>query len=212
MSPETKQTELWRGAFGDAYVDRNSIEPETIRRNISAYSEILSCAEGAPPRSILEVGANIGLNLRAISQISDAELYAIEPNGKARETLLRDQVLKEENIFDAIAGDIPLGDRSVDLVFTAGVLIHIPESELETAYREMHRVADRYLLSIEYFSPTPVVIPYRGETEALFKRDFGGLWLDLFDDLEPVANGFFWKRTTGMDDVNWWLFRKTWSA
>jgi hypothetical protein len=53
-----------------------------------------------------------------------------------------------------------------------------------------------------------VGIPYRGHEGLLFKRDFGGMWLDLFPKIDPVANGFFWSRTTGLDDLNWWLFRK----
>ena len=209
MSENGKQTAMWRGAFGNAYVERNVAAPEAVRNNVRAFTEIIGHVADAPPQSILEVGANIGLNLRALAEISDAELYAVEPNAKARDVLVEDGVVPAGRVFDAVAGDLPLGDGAVDLAFTAGVLIHIPERDLEPAYREIHRVASRYLLSIEYFSPTPVTIPYRGETEALFKRDFGGLWLDLFDDLEPVANGFFWKRTTGLDDVNWWLFRKT---
>ena len=107
-----------------------------------------------------------------------------------------------------MATKLPLDDGAVDLAFTSGVLIHVPPDDLETAYGEIHRVATRYILCVEYFSPTPVEIPYRGHEGLLFKRDFGGMWLDLFPGLETVANGFFWRRTTGLDDINWWLFRK----
>ena len=208
MNSETKQTELWRGNFGNAYVDRNKATEKNIQRVTRIYAEILSHTNAVPPASILEVGANIGINLRALARITSARLLALEPNQKARDRLIADNVIDSERIFNSTASDIPLEDDEVDLVFTSGVLIHIPEEKLESAYRQMHRVAGRYVLSIEYFSQTPVTVPYRGETEALFKRDFGGMWLDLFDDLEPVANGFFWRRTTGMDDLNWWLFRK----
>ena len=202
MSATQKPVEAWKGEFGDAYVDRNAATAEHIANVEQAFREIFSKAAVPPPASILEIGANIGNNLRALKKFTDAELTAVEPNAKARDRLVEDGVLPAERIFDAFATDLPFEDNSAHLVFTSGVLIHVPPADLETAYREMHRVSKRYLLSIEYFSPQPVEIPYRGHDGMLFKRDFGGLWLDLFPDLEPIANGFFWKRTTGLDDLN----------
>tara|TARA_Y100001934_G_scaffold180719_1_gene213762 strand:- start:1000 stop:1629 length:630 start_codon:yes stop_codon:yes gene_type:complete len=209
MSDKNKQIDAWRGDFGDSYTDRNTADPERLANVTRAFQEIFGHIEGAPPASILEVGANLGGNIRALKTFTDAKLYAVEPNGKARSIIVDEGVLPPDQVADATAGDLPFDDGQIDLVFTSGVLIHIPHEDVERAYNEMHRVARRYVLSIEYFSPTLVTIPYRGETDLLFKRDFGGQWLDMFDDLEHVANGFFWKRTTGLDDVTWWLFRKT---
>ena len=101
-----------------------------------------------------------------------------------------------------------MADGSIDLVFTSGVLIHVAPEFLEVAYREMYRVARRYLLTIEYFSAEPETKTYRGEDGLLFKRDFGSLWLDLFPPLILVDYGFFWKRATGLDNLTWWLFAK----
>lgn len=208
MADDGKQISAWRGEFGNAYVDRNTGDSERLRRLTKCFAEILKTVESRAPGSILEVGSNIGNNLVALNNLSDASLFAVEPNQKARETLESRGVVAADNIHDGVATSLPFDDGSVDLVFTSGVLIHVPPADLETAYREMHRVSRKYVLSIEYFSPLPEAINYRGETDLLFKRDFGGYWLDLFDDLEPVANGFFWKRTTGMDDLNWWLHAK----
>lgn len=208
MAESNKQISAWRGEFGDNYVDRNTSNPERFRALTTSFGQILDRIHGAPPASILEVGANIGNNLAAIKAVSGAELHAVEPNAKARGLLAESGRVAPENIHDAMANSLPFADNSIDLVFTSGVLIHIPEEDLESVYRDIHRVASKYILSIEYFSPTPTRIQYRGETDLLFKRDFGGYWLDLFDDMEPVANGFLWKRTTGLDDLNWWLFAK----
>ena len=208
MTDGNAPIDAWKGDFGDDYAARNRATEETVGNAARAFSEILSHVEDSPPASILEVGANIGINLRALSGLSDAELFAVEPNASAREQLVADKVLPPDHLFDAMATKLPLDDGAVDLAFTSGVLIHVPPADLEAAYGEIHRVAARYILCIEYFSPTPVKIPYRGHEGLLFKRDFGGMWLDLFPALDPVANGFFWKRTAGLDDVNWWLFRK----
>ncbi|HJO88946.1 MAG TPA: methyltransferase domain-containing protein [Alphaproteobacteria bacterium] len=200
--------DAWKGQFGDDYVVRSRATEEIVGVTARAFAEILSHLKDGPPASILEVGANVGINLRAISGFSDAELFAVEPNARARERLVADRVVPPERLFDAVAIKLPFGDGAVDLAFTSGVLIHIPPEDLETAYGEIHRVAGRYILCMEYFSSTPVSLPYRGHEGMLFKRDFGGMWLDLFPALEPLANGFFWSRTTGLDDLNWWLFRK----
>tara|TARA_B100000459_G_scaffold141942_1_gene102173 strand:- start:79 stop:708 length:630 start_codon:yes stop_codon:yes gene_type:complete len=209
MIDKNKQIDAWRGEFGDSYTDRNTTDLERMANVTRAFQEILGHIADSPPVSILEVGANLGGNIRALKTLTDARLFAVEPNGKARGIMMDDGVLPAAQVADATADDLPFENGEIDLVFTSGVLIHIPHEDVERVYEEMHRVAGRYVLSIEYFSPTPVSIPYRGETDLLFKRDFGGQWLDMFDELEHIANGFFWKRTTGLDDVTWWLFRKT---
>jgi len=208
MTDDTAPIDTWKGDFGNDYLMRNHATEEAVGNVAHAFAEILSYVEDSPPASILEVGANIGINLRALSGLTDAALFAVEPNASAREQLVADKVVPQDRLFDAVATKLPLDDGAVDLVFTSGVLIHVPPEDLETAYGEIHRVASRYILCIEYFSSTPVEIPYRGHDGLLFKRDFGGMWLDLFPGLDPVANGFFWKQTSGLDNVNWWLFRK----
>ncbi len=208
MTDDATPIDAWKGEFGDDYLTRNRATEEAVDNVARAFTEIFAHMKDSPPASILEVGANIGINLRALTRLTDAQLFAVEPNARAREQLVVDKVVPGDRAFDAMATKLPLDDGAADLVFTSGVLIHVPPENLETAYGEMHRVAARYVLSLEYFSQAPVSIPYRGHEGLLFKRDFGGMWLDLFPALEPVANGFFWRRTTGLDDLNWWLFRK----
>jgi len=201
--------ERWRGDFGDAYVDRNNDIDDRVNQRVTAFHRIFDHLGADSPQNILEVGCNAGLNLRALRHISDATLSAVEPNKKARDILIDDAVLDEARLHDATGDNLPFPDQAFDLTFTSGVLIHIEPENLESVYREIHRVSGRFILTMEYFSPRPETISYRGNDDMLFKRDFGALWLDLFDDMEPVAEGFFWKRTTGLDDLNWWLFRKT---
>ena len=97
---------------------------------------------------------------------------------------------------------------AVDMAFTSGVLIHIHPDQLPASIEEIHRVARRYIVCIEYFSDKPEMIPYRGHDDRLFKRDFGGLYLDRFPDLQLLDYGFAWKRVTGLDNLTWWLFEK----
>ena len=204
----TKQEGLWRGEFGDAYTDRNAVSDQRLAALTAHWARVLRVTEGMPPRSILEVGANIGLNLRALRRLSSAEFFALEPNGVARKRLVDDQVLPASNVLDGLAQQLPFKDASVDFAFTSGVLIHIHPRDLLASCREIHRVSRRYVACIEYFSDKEEEIAYRGHTEALFKRDFGGFYLDNFPDLRLLDYGFAWKRTTGLDNLTWWLFEK----
>ncbi len=75
------------------------------------------------------------------------------------------------------------------LAFTTGVLIHQPESTLPLVMAELVRVSRRYVLCGEYFAPETVEVPYRGVSGALFKRDYGGLYRELFPELRLIDEG-----------------------
>jgi len=207
-NPDTPQSNLWRGRFGDDYIDRNPVSPDSVQAATMLWAQILLRLQGERPRSILEVGANVGINLCALRGLSDARLFALEPNASARRRLVEASILPAEQILDGLAGSIPLGDASMDLVFTRGVLIHIHPQDLLASCREIHRVARRYIVSIEYFAANPEELNYRNQSSALFKRDFGAFWLDHFRDLRVIDYGFAWQRLTGLDNLTWWVFEK----
>ena len=205
---DTTQLDAWRGEFGDKYIDRNESLTEVLRMRTRMWAEMLKTTFGAEPESILEVGCNIGLNLRAIDRLCAATLHAVEPNAKARQRVLDDRVVADERLYNATGQKLPFGAGEIDMVFSSGVLIHVHPDDLGTVADEMHRVSNRWILVAEYFSTKPESIPYRGRNDLLFKRDFGGYFLDRFDDLEIVTDGFLWQRSTGIDDLTWVLFRK----
>ena len=127
---KSDQLKFWRGDFGNDYTDRNTNSARELRARVALWAPIMARLEGAAPQSILEVGANIGNNLRALRQISDAEFFAIEPNGKARSVLVDDGIVPQDNVRDGFAADIDLVDGAVDLAFTSGVLIYIHPDDL----------------------------------------------------------------------------------
>jgi spore coat polysaccharide biosynthesis protein SpsF len=208
MAADPKPLAAWSGDFGDAYTARNAGDADAVRGRVRVWGEVFTRMKGDFPKSALEVGPNVGLNLRALDALGVEELWGVEPNPAARSRLVADGVLPSERVVEGFGHSIPRPDHSVDLSFTSGVLIHVDPSLLEQTLREVHRVSRKYVFAAEYFSPKPETLTYRGEEGLLFKNDFGGLYLDLFDDLELVDYGFFWRRTTVMDDSTWWLFRK----
>ena len=62
----TEQEAFWAGEFGDEYSDRN-IGAGWIAANTSLFAKVLDRTRGV--KSVVEFGANIGLNLRAIDTL-----------------------------------------------------------------------------------------------------------------------------------------------
>jgi pseudaminic acid biosynthesis-associated methylase len=207
-SIETAQLRLWRGEFGASYMARNKPDLAHITALSRMWARMIAPMYPSPA-SIVEVGSNIGLNLRALSRITDAALTAVEPNDAARRRLKTDKVVPAPRIVNAVAADLPLSDRSADLVFTCGVLIHVDPKDLAASCREIHRVSRRWILCAEYFSPEPRSISYRGHAGQLFTRDFGRFWQEHHTDLRLVDYGFFWRGAGATDDLNWWLFDRS---
>ena len=202
---ETDQEAFWAGEFGDDYMTRNK-GPQWIANNLALFSSVLKRTVGV--RSVLELGANIGLNLQALRLLlPDATLSAVEINDKAVAELRKLPGLRihHQSILQ-FAGDEPH-----DLVLIKGVMIHLNQDKLPDVYDLMVRSSARYVCLVEYYNPSPVAIPYRGHADRLFKRDFAGEMLDRFPDLRLVDYGFAYRRDPNFpqDDVTWFLLEKT---
>jgi pseudaminic acid biosynthesis-associated methylase len=201
----TDQEEFWAGEFGDAYVDRNAGDA-LIGSNTALFSRIL--AKCAHIKSLIEFGANIGLNLRAIrALLPTLELDAIEINDKAV-----DQLQAWSGVRKIHHGSILEfhSDRTWDAALSKRVLIHINPECLPQVYASLFRANNRYILLVEYYNPTPVEVVYRGHAGKLFKRDFAGALLDRYIGLRIVDYGFVWRREPAFrqDDANWFLLEK----
>ena len=163
--------------------------------------------DGAEVGSVLEIGCNRGHNLVALSHIlpPGSKIAGIEPQPHARS--VAEQTSPGLDVRDGTIYEIPFDDRTFDLVFTSGVLIHVPLARLETALREIHRVSRRYILAIEYFAEAETTIPYRGHDDLLWKRDFLSHYRVLFPDLTLAGSGDL-TLAEGFDDARWWLLEQ----
>ena len=201
-SNETTRLEaLWSGEFGDQYVDRNIVAGEGRE---PFWQETLDRLEVA---SALEVGCNVGANLRWIAPRIGAEnTHGVDINEKALE-IAREQI-PGVDVRLAAARELPYEDASVDLAFTTGVLIHQPQDELESVMHEIVRVSRRYVLCGEYHADDLTEIPYRGERGALFKLDFGARYQELHPELELIDQRFLSRDDGPWDDLTVWTFEK----
>lgn len=195
----------WLGEFGDAYNERCAPNGQDLRNRTRMWADIFKHMEAAPPRNILEVGCNVGQNLACIGDINGEVLTGVEPNEAARTVA---DSLSYASAVDGEAIALPFGDGVFDLSFTAGVLIHVPPEEIEGAINELWRVSSRYIVMVEYFAAEERMIPYRGENDMLWLRDYGGLLLDLHPTARCRGYGFHWQPMTGIDNTTYWVFEK----
>lgn len=189
-------TQFWAGAFGKEYTQRNRVQ---WSQRVPFWESIF---ESLPlwPHNILEVGCNAGWNLNAIRHVDpDINLVGVD--------VCQDAVLEAEEsghecyVMDAT--QIATLDEKFDIVFTAGVLIHVPPHELDAVMDSIIEASQRYVLAIEYAAETEEAIDYRGHEDKLWRRPFGKLY--EAKGLTLVETG---DAGHGFDRCQFWLMRK----
>jgi pseudaminic acid biosynthesis-associated methylase len=201
----TDQEKFWAGEFGDEYTERNS-GPRIAASNLSFWSRILKSADSVG--SVIELGANRGLNLEALrALLPTAELAGVEINETAVSILKRQAgvTVHHQSLLDFVP------KKKYDLALIKGVLIHINPDRLADAYRALYESSARFVCVAEYYNPSPVAIPYRGHSDRLFKRDFAGEMMKQFPSLRLRDYGFVYHGDENFpqDDITWFLMEKT---
>lgn len=190
---------FWAGEGGNAYIERNRIE---WAKRVPFWGGVLRRTN---PGLVLELGCNIGANLRAINACRmGVRMIGVDVN--------KDAVGEAQSHgLTALHGDIQQALRTYspgtfDLTFTAGCLIHVPPAELDATMRGLMALSNRYVLAIEYAAKRPGVIEevvYRGQAGLLWRADYGKLYeamgLKLADQ---------WNAGEGFDNCTAWLFEK----
>jgi pseudaminic acid biosynthesis-associated methylase len=204
MDNITEQELFWKGEFGDQYVDRMRGD-DFVASNIAMFSDVFRSVTDVS--SIIEFGANIGLNLRAIhALLPSADLCGIEINSKAA------QALREWGVANVIESSIYNIDNvdKADFSLIKGVMIHLNPDKLKGVYSALYKHSKKYICIAEYYNPVPVEIEYHGHNERMYKRDFAGEFMDMFPDVELVDYGVTYKRDPlyRHDDLNWYLLKK----
>ncbi len=201
-----EQEDFWKNKFGDDYSSRKNNNFSIIEQRTSEFERYLKSTNNLT--SVLEFGANIGLNLNVLkSLIPDLSLYAVEINLSAVEDLKK--VIPEENIYVGSFTEFS-SKKKFDLVISRGVLIHLNPDDLNEAYKQLYTYSNKYILISEYFNPEPVSIDYRGFQNKLFKRDFCKEILSLYNDLVLIDYGFLYSSDNNYkyDDLTWFLLEK----
>jgi pseudaminic acid biosynthesis-associated methylase len=205
MKYKTEQENFWSGDFGENYINRNKGN-KLLASNINFFSFSLKNISNIS--SCLELGANIGMNLKALKMLyPNTEFSGLEINTKAFEklkTIIGDENAHLGSIFDFNT------KNKYDLILIKGVLIHLNPKMLSTVYEKLFDFSNKYILIAEYYNRTPVTIEYRGHKNRLFKRDFAGELKDKFPELTLIDYGFCYHKDPKFpqDDISWFLFQK----
>ncbi|NJL76720.1 MAG: pseudaminic acid biosynthesis-associated methylase [Saprospiraceae bacterium] len=205
MDYQTVQEAFWAGTFGDEYIQRNR-GVEYLASNLNFFSKTFQ--QVGRPSSLIEFGANIGMNLKAIQLLfPNIELFGIEINQQAAAELAA--LVGAPNVFNGSILDYKPA-QTFEVALIKGVLIHIHPEKLPDVYEKLYHTSNKYILICEYYNPSPVAIPYRGHQDRLFKRDFAGEMLDKYASLKLLDYGFVYKRDKAFpqDDITWFLLEK----
>lgn len=181
---DSKQTQAWASKFGKEYTDRNAMSVEDMdlmylqRYGVSRSDMNYRFLDNVDKNiKILEVGSNIGLQLQFLQKMGFKNLYGIEVSSYAVE-LAKSRTMGI-NIIEGNALDIPFKDGWFDLVFTSGVLIHIPPNNLPAVMEEIVRCSNRYIWGFEYFAKQLTQVQYREceqTSNLLWKNNFPKLY------------------------------------
>jgi pseudaminic acid biosynthesis-associated methylase len=189
---KTVQENFWGKDFGKEYSDRNSWQSDKewddfyIKNWGANKLDINTSVLQSLPKDIriLEVGCNIGMQLRGFQRMGFNNLYGIELQHYAVEKAK--QITENINIIQGSAFDIPFKDNYFDLVCTNGVLIHIAPADHKAFMTEVYRCSSKYIMGWEYYAPQVTDINYRGNTGYLWKADFAQIYQGNFPDLKVV--------------------------
>ena len=206
---KTEQEEFWAGEFGTEYSDRN-VGANILASNIALFADIFKRTPKL--NSVIEFGANIGLNLRALDLLYPGlEQVAVEINEVAAKKI--NDELPNSKVFNLAISDFDPGMLSngpCDLAVIKGVLIHINPDQLKMVYKKLYESTNKFILICEYYNPKPDTVSYRGHSDKLFRRDFAGEMLDIYSDLKLVNYGFAYHRDPSFpqDDLTWFLIER----
>ena len=177
----SEQRKIWKGSFGDEYVDRStSIESVNKRflesRGISLEDIIKYFFSDIDRNSaILELGCNVGLNLSILKKLGFKKLSGVEINKKAYEIASENN--PEIKFYNSSIEEFNTNEK-YELVFTAGVLIHVNPQSIPYIVSKIIKLSNKYIFGLEYYSENTVEISYRGIQNSCWKQNFPQHFLD----------------------------------
>ncbi len=191
-----KQEIFWSGEFGKSYANRNSKFNNQLDEAYKALYGVSRTSMnetflGSLPKDIriLEIGCSTGTQLKCLQSMGFSSLYGIEIQECAVNEA--NKLMKDINIIQGSAFELPFEDEYFDLIFTSGVLIHIDPEYLPKILSEIYRCTKKYIWGFEYFSENLTPLDYRGNKGFLWKANYKEMMTTQFKDLTLLKEHFY---------------------
>ncbi|WP_276253307.1 pseudaminic acid biosynthesis-associated methylase [Halomontanus rarus] len=201
-----KDIQKWTGEVGLQYTERN---PQTVEEleelreeqygisQTELYEEIIGDFER--DIQILEVGSNVGVQLRCLRKLGFENLYGLDVQSfaikKSRE---------HAPTIPAVVGEgshLPFADESFDLIFTNGCLITIPPNLIDAVQAEIVRCSKKYVMGQEFHSDKYIAIDSEHDDQLYWKTNFCERYLDN-QDVELVESSLLsYVNTSNVDQM-----------
>ncbi len=212
INDNSQQRQFWAGEFGNSYIERNKSLEEVNRiykesTGITVeqiYENFFSMID--KNSRILELGCNIGLNLHILQKLGFEELYGVEINKKAYEIARKNN--PKINFINSSIEDYDSSEK-FDLVFTAGVLIHIHPSILPVIINKIINLTRNYIFGFEYYADTLTEVKYRGHLNTLWKQNFPKLFTNSSQLIKSVKTEKFFYKNSDLCDIAYLLQKST---
>jgi pseudaminic acid biosynthesis-associated methylase len=202
------QRKFWTGKFGQEYIKRNQTLDkvnESYRKQTGiTVQQIFEDFFDPLDRSskILELGCNVGINFEILKKMGFSNLTGVEINTEAISIAKHNH--PNLNFINSSIEEFN-SNQKYDLVYTAGVLIHINPNSLNSIISKIVSLSKKYIFGFEYFSETLTEIQYRENNFTCWKQDFPNLYLWLFPELRINKLKKFEYVDNGLQDVAYLL-------
>jgi SAM-dependent methyltransferase len=170
LMPATAHDEFWSGIVG-YHEHLPAPAQDAVAQRVSGW--LARDVLGPAGESFLELGCGAGRNLIALHEVDeDLHLAGIDLNKAAVAHARR--FLPSADVGTGSLYDVSgRPEASVDVVFTSGVLMHVPHDRVTGVVLEMHRIARRAVVHFELHGPSHDFDFHR------YPRDYAELYSSL---------------------------------
>lgn len=180
-----RKTQEFKGEGYESYEDKLHAKRVLVRRKYLA-----KLITDKKPKKVLEIGCFGGYNLRLIHEIDKKiELFGFDINKNALK--YAKEKLPAINTVNGSIYELEkyFKENTFDLVFTAGVLIHIPCEDIEQALAAIMSISKQHVIHAEHHGESSRIVDKRMRWIHDFNKLYGGHEVSIETAPNP-SNGF----------------------
>lgn len=204
----SQQREFWMGDFGTKYIERNKTM-ETVNElykkqtGITVEEIFKNFFENINlDNRIIELGCNVGLNLSVLHKMGFKNLTGVEINKSAFSLAKKNN--PDISFINSSIENFDVEEK-YDLVYTAGVLIHINPDTLPLIIKKMDELSKKYIFGFEYFSDHLEEIKYRDHQNTCWKQNFPQLIKNFNPSYRTIREEKFQYKEENISDIAYML-------